>query len=145
MLTYENSIHFAKDAPVPAVLRNFYAPEDSFVWSTSRWSEITFAFSGSPAKTKKFADFILDFDVFKTGENFEGQNVLIYVNGLRVGSHFIARRTTVVASIESTLLKPTENVLTFDTPDARNPTEFGISDNRVLGIQLFSLQVRPAG
>lgn len=145
MLTYDNSIQFAKGETVPISLRNFFPPEDGFIWSTASWSEITFGFSGTLARGKKYADLILDFDVFKVASHVEGQNTLIYLNGLRVGSHFLTRRTTVVIPIEPAALKPAENVLTFDTPNARKPSEFGIPDDRQLGIQLFSMQIRPAG
>jgi hypothetical protein len=145
MLTYDNSIGFAKGKETPVALRNFYPPEDGFIWSSAHWSEITFEFSATAGRGKKNADVILDFDVFKKEKHVEGQNTLIYLNGLRVGSHYITRRTTVVIPIDSALLKPTENVLTFDTPDSRKPSEFGSSDERQLGIQLFSLQIRPAG
>jgi hypothetical protein len=143
MLTYENSIQFEKGKEAPVSLRNFYPPEDGFIWSSSRWSEITFGFSATAARTKKSADVILDFDVFKKEKHVEGQNALIYLNGLRLGSHYITRRTTIVIAIDSALLKPSENVLTFDTPDSRKPSEFGSADERQLGIQLFSMQIRP--
>jgi hypothetical protein len=145
MLTYDNSIAFAKGKETPVALRNFYPPEDGFIWSSAHWSEITFEFSATAGRGKKNADVILDFDVFKKEKLVEGQNTLIYLNGLRVGSHYITRRTTVVIPIDSALLKPAENVLTFDTPDSRKPSEFGGSDERQLGIQLFSMQIRPAG
>jgi hypothetical protein len=145
MLTYENSIRFEKGKEVPVSLRNFHPPEDGFIWSSSIWSEITFEFSATAARAKKSADVILDFDVFKMEEHVEGQNALIYLNGLRVGSYYITRRTTIVIPIDCSLLKPSENVLTFDTPDSRKPSEFGSSDERQLGIQLFSMQIRAGG
>ena len=144
MLTYENSILFEKGRELTVVLRNFYPPEDGFVWSSSRWSDVTFGFSAGTGRRAKSADVILDIDVFKVEGNTNGQNALIYLNGLRVGSHYITRRTSVVIAIDSALLKPIENVLTFDTPDCRTPSDYGISDKRLLGIQLFSIKIRPA-
>jgi hypothetical protein len=144
MLTYENSVQFAKDEPPTVILRNFYPPEDGFVWSSSSWSEVTFKFSAAAGRRKKHADVILDFDVFKVAGQADGQNALIYLNGLRVGSHYITRRTTAVIPIDAGLLKPNENVLTFDTPDSRTPSDYGIADKRLLGIQLFSIKIRPA-
>jgi hypothetical protein len=88
---------------------------------------------------------ILDLDAFKKEGHTDGQNVLLYVNGLRVSSHFIARRSTIVIPVEPAVLKPSGNVLTFDTPNSRMPSEFGMADGRQLGIQLFSMQIRPAG
>lgn len=144
MLTFDNSVKFVQGQDVPLILRNFYAPEDGFVWSSSRWSEITFAFSPTPNRTqRKGADLIIDLDVFKVDSKLEGQDVLIYFNGLRVGSHYLTRRTTIVIPLELTQLKAADNVLTFDTPDSSSPKQFGLSDGRRLGIQLFSLQVRP--
>ena len=143
MLTYNNSIQFVKDEAPPVSLRNFFPPENGFIWSTSYWSDITFAFSATPADEIKAADFILEFDVFKMGGHVEGQNVLIYLNGLRVGSHYVTQRTTVVIRMDAALLEPTDNVLTFDTPDTRMPSEFGLPDERRLGVQLFSMQIRP--
>jgi hypothetical protein len=144
MLTYDNSVQFTKGEDPTVVLRNFYPPEDGFVWSSSRWSDVTFGFSAGPDRRPKNADVILDLDVFKVEGQIDGQNALIYVNGLRVGSHNITRRTTVVISIDAALLKPRENVLTFDTPDSRTPSDHGIADKRLLGIQLFSMKIRPA-
>src|ERR1700722_3677112 len=144
MLTYANSIQFKKGKEAPVVLRNFYPPEDGFVWSSSHWSDVTFGFSAGAGRRKKSADLILDLDVFKVEGQAGGQNALIYLNGLRVGSHFITRRTNVVITIDAAVLKPTENVLTFDTPDCRTPSDYGIADKRLLGIQLFSMKIRPA-
>jgi hypothetical protein len=143
MLTHDNSIQFVKDEAPPVSLRNFFPPENGFVWSTSYWSDITFAFSPTPAGVYKAAEFTLDFDVFKMGGHIDGQNVLIYLNGLRVASHYITQRTTVVIRLDPALLEPTDNVITFDTPDSRKPSEFGLPDERRLGVQLFSMQIRP--
>jgi hypothetical protein len=144
MLTYDNSVQFIIGEPAPVLLRNFSPPENGFVWSSSHWSEITFGFTATPVSRKKHADFTLDFDVFKMAGHVEGQNVLLYFNGLRVGSHYITQRTALVVPIDAAMLKPRDNVLTFDTPDSRRPSEFGSPDERKLGIQLFSMQVRPA-
>jgi len=144
MLTYENSLQFAKGNEPAVSLRNFYPPEDGFIWSSSHWSEIAFRFSATAGRGKKNADLILDLDVFKVTGHIEGQNALIYLNGLRVGSHYITRRTAIVIPIDAALLKASENVLTFDTPNNRSPSDFGSADKRQLGIQLFSIQIRPA-
>lgn len=144
MLTYDNSIQFKRSKEPTVVLRNFYPPEDGFVWSSSRWSDVTFGFSAGAGRRKKSADVILDLDAFKVEGQTGGQNALIYLNGLRVGSININRRTTVVIPIDAAVLKPSENVLTFDTPDSRTPSDYGIADKRLLGIQLFSMKIRPA-
>jgi hypothetical protein len=144
MLTYDNSIQFVKDARPPVSLRNFFAPEDGFIWSTGAWCEITFGFSTVSGRGKRDADLILDLDVFKVAGETEGQNVLLYLNGLRIGSHYVTRRTTVVIPIDAAILKNENNVLTFDTPERKRPSDYGIADERQLGIQLFSMQLRPA-
>jgi hypothetical protein len=36
-------------------------------------------------------------------------------------------------------------MLTLDTPDSARPEEYGIRDGRLLGAQLYSLQIRKAG
>jgi hypothetical protein len=144
MLTYENSVQFDLGEPSPVALRNFSLPEKGFIWSSSDWCEIVFAFSATPVSSKKLVDFILDIDVFKMAGHLTGQNVLLYLNGLRVGSHYITEQTTLVTRINAAMLRPSGNVLTFDTPDSRKPSEFGSPDDRKLGIQLFSIQIRPA-
>lgn len=143
MLTYVNSIQFALGEPVLVSLRNFYEPENEFVWSSSRWSEITFSFSATPEVGAEEADVILDCDVFKVASRLEGQNILTYLNGARLGSHFITQRTLLSIRVGASQLKPTANVLTLDTPDSRKPSEFGSADDRQLGIQLFSIRIRP--
>src|ERR1700733_11805802 len=140
MLTYDNSVQFALGEPTLASLRNFYAPESGFIWSSSEWSEIRFDFSATPDIDSTEADLSLDCDVFRVAGRFDGQNILIYFNGLRMGSHFITQRTQLNFRVVSTDLKPTDNVLTLDTPDSRKPSEFGSTDERQLGIQLFSMQ-----
>lgn len=146
MLTLENSIKFLQDQDPAVTLRNFYAPENGFVWSSSRWSEIEFGFSATPNRgLRKNVDLIIDFDVFKVDGRLDGQDVLIYLNGLRVGSHHIMRRTAVVIPVEMASLRSSDNILTFDTPDSCSPKQYGMADDRRLGIQLFSLQIRPAG
>ena len=143
MLTYENSVQFVLDQPAPVSLRNFFPPENGFIWSSSHWSEITFEFSATPASRKKSAKLMLDFDVFKMAGHIDGQDVFIYLNGLRVGSHFETQRTTLAIPVDAKMLKSGGNVLTFDTPDTKRPSEFGIPDERQLGIQLFGMQIRP--
>lgn len=145
MLTYENSIEFALGKPPhEATLRNFYDPEEGFVWSSSVWSELTFDFSATPKVDTAEIDLVLDCDVFRADGRLDGQSVLVYLNGLRLASHFISKRTLLTIRVGSRGLKHTDNVLTLDTPDSRKPSEFGSTDERRLGVQLFSMQIRPA-
>jgi hypothetical protein len=145
VLNYKNSVSFQKGESPSVLLRNFYGPEDGFVWSTSKWSEIIFAFSESVSPKAKTSDLILDLDVFKAPPSLPHQTVKFYLNGWRIGSRDVNGRTTTLIPFNPTILNPVENVLTFDTPDASVPTSFGVPDERRLGVQLFSLQIRPGG
>jgi hypothetical protein len=144
MLTYDNSVTFLKGQEPAIALRNFWEPEDGFVWSTGKWCEISFSFDRTNVANIQ-ADLILDLDAFKIGEKISGQNFFLYLNGLRIGSHFCMKRTTFIATFSTKLLSETNNVLTVDTPDAAVPKEHGLLDNRLLGLQLFSLQIRKVG
>jgi len=143
MLTFNNSVVFEKDKPSVVLLRNFYQPEGGFVWATSRWCEIVFACAEKPPRAESQVDLVLDMDVFKMPPDFNGQSVLVYLNGLRIGSLDVERRGTMLVPFNSSLLKAEENVLTFDTPDVASPRQFGLDDDRKLSVQLFSLQLRP--
>ncbi len=142
MLTFDNDLSFTRGEEPDAALRSFWAPEDGFVWSKGKWCEITFAFD-TPAKVAfLFAELILDLDVFKKPEELPGQNVLVYLNGLRIGSSFVTRRLNQISSFDPKILRPIDNVLILDTPESASPQQFGRDDGRVLGVQLFSVQIR---
>ncbi len=145
MLTFENAVAFLKGEVPPVLLRNFYAPEDGFVWSTSTWSEIIFSFNDGTSPKPKSADLILDLDVFKAPPALTHQSVLFYMNGLRIGSRDVTGRATSILTFNPEILKPSANVLILDTPKASSPKDFGSADGRCLGVQLFSLQLRPGG
>jgi hypothetical protein len=141
MLTFENSLTFSTTEEPNAQLRNFWGPEDGFIWSTGKWSEITFQFGPPKKPVAGLCDLILDLDVFKVEDKHEGQNVLVYLNGARIGSLFCQRRATYVFPFDASLIGA-ENNLTIDTPDSESPGKFGNEDARVLGVQLFSMQIR---
>jgi hypothetical protein len=143
MLDFENYVSFAKDEEPVLQLRNFWEPEDGFVWSKGKWCEVTFEFDGVAKPAKGLAELMLDVDVFKAPEVLTGQNLLIYLNGYRIGSSFVAQRMNSISTFDAGILRPTENVLTIDTPDSNSPGAFGRDDLRVLGMQLFSIQIRP--
>lgn len=145
MLNYKNSVSFVKGESPAVSLRNFYEPEDGFVWSSSKWSEVIFSFVEGIPQGAKTSDLILDLDVFRAPPTLPYQTVKIYLNGWRIGSRDVSERTTTLFPFVSTILKSVENVLTFDTPDASVPATFGVSDERRLGVQLFSMQFRPGG
>ena len=142
MLNFENALTFRAGQEPNAALRNFWAPEGSWVWSTGRWAEINFAFDlglRAPAGT---AEIIMDLDVYKREEKHPGQNVLVFLNGLRIGSLYCTHRVTFVFAFDARILNRAENLLTLDTPDSLAPSAFGDADGRVLGVQLFSVQIR---
>jgi hypothetical protein len=144
MLNYENSVNFSKGEQPPVLMRNFCEAEDGFIWSMSKWCDVNFDFNSGGAKPRGSADLLLDLSVFKAPPILPGQNVFIYLNGLRIGSYHITSHINCIASFDPAILRSTDNVLTFDTPDAARPEDFGIPDGRILGIQLFSIQIRPA-
>ncbi len=88
---------------------------------------------------------VLDLDAFKYEEKLRGQNVAVYLNGLRVGSLYCTKRLTSVMQFDTKILVKTENVITIDTPDSARPEDYGVKDGRVLGVQLYSLQMRKSG
>ena len=70
------------------------------------------------------------------------QDVLVYLNGYRVGSFTVPRRAIYIATFDPKILRPVANKLTFDTPNAHSPSIYGSGDSRVPGMQLYSMQVR---
>ena len=143
MLTFENALSFKDGEEPPVALRNFWAPEESWIWSTGRWCEITFAFEAGAAPPR-FAELVIDLDVYKYKDRHPGQNVLVYLNGLRIGSLYCTRRMTVAFAVDPRTLASADNILTLDTPDSARPSQFGGADGRQLGVQLFNLQLRGA-
>jgi hypothetical protein len=147
MLAVDDEIGFEKDVEPEVRLVNFYPPEAGFVWSTKSWAEIGFRIKppvtgggrSKPADT--MVDVALDLDVYKSNPDLEGQNVFFYVNGLRLASRYITRRITVMLELPGAMVRPEDNVLTIETPDASRPADFSGNDTRVLGIQLFSMRV----
>ena len=142
MLTFENALKFKAGEEPTVAMRNFWEPEGTWVWSTGRWSEITFVFDVGSRQPAGMAELIIDLDVYKEDGKHPGQDVLIYLNGLRVGSLYCTHRMTIVCAFEASFLSKTENVLTFDTPMSAKPSDFGHEDTRSLAVQLFSVQIR---
>lgn len=116
-------------------LEHFDSPEEDFAWSMGRFAEIHFA--ATPPSGA--AQLLLDIDVFHAPPMLAGQNVLTFLNGLRVHSAFVFARTILRVPLRAGLLQAEDNVLIFDLPDAIRPIEFGMEDGRMLGVKLFSL------
>ena len=143
MLSYQNSVAFSEGEEGLVTLTNFWDPEDGFVWSTGKWCEVHFDFKTSNGhSTTRSADLILDIDTFRGPLEEQAQDVLVYLNGYRIGSFTVARRTIYIATFDPRMLRPVGNVLTFDTPDSHSPKTYGSEDNRVLGLQIYSMQFR---
>ncbi|QLH71662.1 hypothetical protein [Rhodopseudomonas palustris] len=142
MLNFKNSLSIADGGLPDDALRNFWGVEKGFVWSKGRWCEIAFGFDLAELNGTQLCDLILDIDVFRHEGRLDGQNLLIYLNGLRIGSLYCTQFCTVVFPFEASLLKADENILTIDTPDAESPSTLGKGDSRTLGLQLFSVQIR---
>jgi hypothetical protein len=149
MFSFENALHFVpgpsgSQPSIPIRVQNFSTYEAGFCWQVGRWGEVSFDFDGASPTSRKLCDLILDVDVFKIDGQFLGQDLLTYLNGLRVGNAFIEARRMLIVPFEERLLRPRDNTLVLDTPDAVSPMKFGLQDGRVLGAQLFSMQIRRA-
>lgn len=143
MFSFDDTLEVAEWPSAGVVLKGFSHIEDTFVWQIGRFGEITFDIQDAGKSRSQGVDVILDLDVFKTGpEGLPGQNVFVYLNGLRIGSTYITGRRVVILNVPTSILRARGNLLTLDTPDAAQPASFGMSDQRVLGVQLFSLQFR---
>ncbi len=141
MLDANSIVTFSKDTLPMVELKSFWPPEDGFVWSAGKWCEVVFQYAVGTAQPHDRGELVLDFDSYKSPPALEAQNVFMYLNGLRVGARRMNKRVTAFIEFDPAILKPT-NVLTIDTPDAVSPATFSGRDERVLGIQLFTLQVR---
>jgi hypothetical protein len=141
MLDSDTIVNFSKDTLPAAELKSFWPPEDGFVWSAGKWCEIVFDYKLGTAEAASRGEVVLELDCFKSPPALEAQNVFIYLNGLRIGARRLTKRVTAFIEFDPACLKHT-NVLTLDTPDAASPSQFSGNDERVLGLQLFTLQVR---
>jgi hypothetical protein len=130
-----------------AQMTNFWAPEEDFVWSIGSWCEIGFSMSAAgirglaARKADAAVDVAIDLDTYKFPPEMDGQNVFIYLNGLRLASRFVSHRVTVMLEAPASIMRAADNVVTIDTPDFARPSDYGDDDMRRLGIKLFSLHV----
>ncbi len=113
------------------------------MWSHGRWCEIVFSFTDDKSVTANIADLIIEMDAFKVPPDFPGQDVFIYMNGLRINSLFVNRKLTVLGTFNRSFLRASENVITIDTPNVVDPRAHGVEDSRHLGVQVFNLKIRP--
>ena len=145
MITYGFPLTFEPNKAVPVILRNFYDLEKGFVWSKSKWCEIVFPFSGKTGTSSEYSDLLVDFDVFKAPPSLNQQSVFFYLNGVRLGQYDVVTHDTRVISFPTALLKAEDNSLVIDTPQSDSPANhMDGDDTRLLGIQLFSVQIQSA-
>lgn len=144
MIAFGQPLNFGAGKPLPVVLRNFHEPEVDYVWSSSKWCELVFPFHSAKHPNAKACDLILELDVYKAAPTLPAQSIMVYLNGLRLGQYDVAGLQTLVMPLPVALLKATDNSLVIDTPQSAKPQQFGLDDDRVLGIQLFSVQIQPA-
>jgi len=133
---------FAPDQETAARLQNFYDTEDEFCWSSGKWCEIIFDVPAGLLSNPAIVEIDLDLDAFKISPDLLGQDVFIYLNGLRLASRHVTSRHLINLRTDGQTLRLKDNVLTIDTPDSVMPTQYGLKDNRTLGIQLFSIAGR---
>ncbi len=137
------------DAPVPIgaghedvlLLRNFHPPEDGFAWSSRRWCEIVFSLNPDDAEGMDEVVLAIDVNAFQRPFLAPGVDLLVHLNGLRLGGAIIHRRQMVEFPVPASLLTRERNVLALDVPDAASPAEYGGDDTRLLGLQLFSVGI----
>lgn len=125
-------------------LRNFDNPEADFAWSIGRFAEAAFDCDRDALAATEGGALLLDIDTFRVPPVLAGQNLLVFLNGLRVHSAFVTARTLVTLRLRPGMLQAEDNMLTFDVPDAIRPMEFGMEDGRMLGLKLFSMALEPA-
>jgi hypothetical protein len=142
MVANSSSFSFQKDKQPVVGLENFWPPEDGFVWSTGSWCEIRLPPTINGGTGSEGLDEIaIDVDIFRAPPELEGQNVFIYVNGLRLASRFITGRMVLLLKVPAGALTSAENVISIDTPDATRPSAHGQGDSRCLGVKIFSVQI----
>jgi hypothetical protein len=129
-------------ADAGVILEGFAPVEDGFVWQMGRWGEITFDFDEAVRSRTGMADLMIELDVYKHPPTITGQNVFVYLNGLRVGSFLVTHRRILIMNFPTSILRPKMNVLTLDTPDSASPKQFGSEDGRVLGAAVFAVYFR---
>ena len=144
MITYGHSLVFVAGKVLPVKLKNFFEPEDGYVWSTSKWCEIVFPFSFGKGNRPVSSDLILDLDVFKAPPKLETQPIMVYLNGIRMGQYDVRGQETHLITFPTALLREFDNSLVIDTPQSTRPSLYEIKDGRILGIQLFSAHIQPA-
>lgn len=139
MLRLGRPVRIGEAHEAALALRNFHPAEDGFAWSAGRWCEVEFAWDLVGAPRPLLLE--LDVNAFRDAHLLPAPDLLVYLNGLRIGSLTLPMRQLATFPIAATVLQAERNVLVLDAPDAARPIEFGREDARLLGVQLFSLAV----
>ncbi|WP_137176379.1 hypothetical protein [Roseomonas sp. AR75] len=142
MKNFQDVLDVRAWADAGVIIEGFAPPEDGFIWQMGRWGEITFDFDETGRSRTGMADLMVELDVFKRPPGLPGQNVFIYLNGVRTGSFFVTHRRILIMNFPVSLLRARSNVLTIDTPDSASPKQFGSEDGRVLGAAVFAVYFR---
>ncbi len=142
MKNFHDVVDVREWADLGVGVENFAPPEDGFIWQMGRWGEITFDFDDLSRSRTGMCDLMVELDVFKNPPDLRGQNVFVYLNGLRIGSHYVTHRRILIMNFPVSILRAKTNVLTLDTPDSTSPKTFGMEDGRVLGAAVFAVYFR---
>lgn len=141
----DTPVAFGAGAQPVVALTNFSDPEDGFVWSLGPWCEMRFDLDLARAEIETAVEVTLDANVFAAPPKVEGQAVLAWLNGHRIGSAWVVGRGVLTFRSARAPLLREGNRLTLDVPNAVKPSAFGHADDRRLGVKVFSLTVRHVG
>lgn len=145
MMRFGAPVQFGEGHEEWLELRNFHPPEPGgFSWSAGRWCEVSFPMDPAALGPQGHVLLELDFDAFRQPPILRTQDVLVYLNGLRLGALVLRGRQQASFRLRRSTLEATENVLAVDVPDAARPVDFGHTDGRLLGLKLFSMLLEPA-
>lgn len=114
-------------------------PEDSETWSMGGRSQLSLPAPTVPAACAM----VLKLRPHTVEARLPAQRLAVVVNGLQIANFTVARRTVRACRIPWTLIAGSPAIdITFLTPDAARPADFGGSDDRrLLGIAFSQLHL----
>jgi hypothetical protein len=122
-------------------LAGFSDPEDEFTWTCSKSASISFALEQS--KNLDAIEISIDCAPFLCPPSICEQITMWYFNGLRVHTAELTSSSVQKIVVPSSLVQEV-NTIIVDVPDAIRPINLGVGDDeRVLGLQVFSLELNP--
>ncbi len=119
-------------------LNGWAAPEDGLTWSTGKSASLRIPVAELPQSRITLKADVMAFLCSAVPE----QTVHILINGQKAGTWIMRPETRKMSLIirESLLTDPDTMIITFMTPDAASPSEFGVNDDtRILGIAMHSI------